>query len=121
MTKKKDKKGGKRMKKKELTELLVSYFRNKPGEAFTVKQLFQGLKLTTHPLKMLCRDIVEEMTEDNFLVEVEKGRFRLNDKGTGNGGNIPTQKQWKKFIRPRRWRRTDFYCRTQFGSCDEQR
>lgn len=72
MTKKKDKKGGKRMKKKELTELLVSYFRNKPGEAFTVKQLFQGLKLTTHPLKMLCRDIVEEMTEDNFLVEVEK-------------------------------------------------
>ena len=81
MTKKKDKKGGKRMKKKELTELLVSYFRNKPGEAFTVKQLFQGLKLTTHPLKMLCRDIVEEMTEDNFLVEVEKGRFRLNDKG----------------------------------------
>lgn len=79
--KKKEKKGGKRMKKKELVELLIGYFRNKPGETFTLKQLFQGLHLTTHPLKMLCTDTVEEMLEDNFLVETEKGRFRVNDKG----------------------------------------
>lgn len=69
------------MKKKELVELLIGYFRNKPGETFTLKQLFQGLHLTTHPLKMLCTDTVEEMLEDNFLVETEKGRFRVNDKG----------------------------------------
>ena len=100
MTKKKDKKGGKRMKKKELTELLVSYFRNKPGEAFTVKQLFQGLKLTTHPLKMLCRDIVEEMTEDNFLVEVEKGRFRLNDKGQVMVGTFQRKSNGKNSFVP---------------------
>ena len=100
MTKKKDKKGGKRMKKKELTELLVSYFRNKPGEAFTVKQLFQGLKLTTHPLKMLCRDIVEEMTEDNFLVEVEKRRFRLNDEGQGMVGTVQRKSNGKNSFVP---------------------
>ena len=100
MTKKKDKKGGKRMKKKELTKLLVSYFRNKPGEAFTVKQLFQGLKLTTHPLKMLCRDIVEEMTEDNFLVEVEKGRFRLNDKGQVMVGTFQRKSNGKNSFVP---------------------
>ena len=100
MTKKKDKKGGKRMKKKELTELLVSFFRNKPGEAFTVKQLFQGLKLTTHPLKMLCRDIVEEMTEDNFLVEVEKGRFRLNDKGQVMVGTFQRKSNGKNSFVP---------------------
>lgn len=100
MTKKKDKKGGKRMKKKELTELLVSYFRNKPGEAFTVKQLFQGLKLTTHPLKMLCRDIVEEMTEDNFLVEVEKGRFCLNDKGQVMVGTFQRKSNGKNSFVP---------------------
>ena len=88
------------MKKKELTELLVSYFRNKPGEAFTVKQLFQGLKLTTHPLKMLCRDIVEEMTEDNFLVEVEKGRFRLNDKGQVMVGTFQRKSNGKNSFVP---------------------
>ena len=88
------------MKKKELTELLVSYFRNKSGEAFTVKQLFQGLKLTTHPLKMLCRDIVEEMTEDNFLVEVEKGRFRLNDKGQVMVGTFQRKSNGKNSFVP---------------------
>ena len=79
--KKKEKKGGKHLKKKELVEMLLSYFRTKPNEAFSLKQLFQALKLTTHPGKMLCIDVVEEMVEDNFLIEVEKGRYRINDKG----------------------------------------
>ena len=79
--KKKEKKGGKRMKKKELVETLISYIRTKPFEAFSLKQLFQGLNLTTHPLKMLCADTVQEMVEDNFLIEVEKGKYKLNDKG----------------------------------------
>lgn len=78
---KKEKKGGKRMKKKELVELIISYFRNKPTESIGVKQLFLNLKLTTHPLKMLCNEIIREMVEESFLVETEKGRFKLNDKG----------------------------------------
>ena len=48
---------------------------------FSLKQLFQALKLTTHPGKMLCIDVVEEMLEDNFLIEIEKGRYKINDKG----------------------------------------
>lgn len=79
--KKKEKKGGKHMKKKELAELIIGYFRNNPEATVGAKQLFQGLKLTTHPLKMLCTDIIKEMLEDNFLVEPEKGRFKINDKG----------------------------------------
>ena len=79
--KKKEKKGGKHLKKKELVEMLLNYFRTKPNEAFSLKQLFQALKLTTHPGKMLCIDVVEEMLEDNFLIEIEKGRYKINDKG----------------------------------------
>ena len=79
--KKKSKKGGKHLKKKELVEILLNYFRTKPNEAFSLKQLFQALKLTTHPGKMLCIDVVEEMLEDNFLIEIEKGRYKINDKG----------------------------------------
>uniref|UniRef100_UPI004029E1B2 ribonuclease R n=1 Tax=Phocaeicola plebeius TaxID=310297 RepID=UPI004029E1B2 len=76
-----EKKGGKHLKKKELVEILLNYFRTKPNEAFSLKQLFQALKLTTHPGKMLCIDVVEEMLEDNFLIEIEKGRYKINDKG----------------------------------------
>ncbi len=79
--KKKEKKGGKRMKKRELVELVVNYFRQRPADSFGMKQIFNGLHLTTHPLKMLCADIVEEMLEDNFLIETEKGHFRLNERG----------------------------------------
>ena len=78
---KKEKKGGKRMKKKELSELLINFFRNKPTESFSLKQIFVSLHLTTHPLKMLCVDTIQEMTEDNFLIETEKGHYKLNDKG----------------------------------------
>ena len=79
--KKKEKKGGKRMKKKELAELLINYFRMKPTDSFTLKQLFTGLNLTTHPLKMLCTDTIQEMLEDSLLIETEKGHYKLNDKG----------------------------------------
>ena len=60
--KKKEKKGGKRMKKRELVELMVSYFQLHAEQTFGLKQLFRGLKLTTHPLKMLCVDILNERT-----------------------------------------------------------
>ena len=79
--KKKEKKGGKHMKKRELADVLINYFRMRPTESFSMKQLFTGLRLTTHPLKMLCADIVAEMLEENFLVETEKGRFKLNEQG----------------------------------------
>lgn len=79
--KKKEKKGGKRMKKRELAELLVTFFRTRPETSFGLKQIFGSLNLTTHPLKMLCVDIIDEMLEENFLVETEKGHFQLNGRG----------------------------------------
>lgn len=79
--KKKEKKGGKRMKKKELAELMASYFYARPADSVTLKQLYTGLNLTTHPLKMLCADTVEEMLEDGFLTMTEPGHYQLNDKG----------------------------------------
>lgn len=79
--KKKEKKGGKRMKKRELAELLVTFFRTRPETNFGLKQIFGSLNLTTHPLKMLCVDIIDEMLEENFLVETEKGHFQLNGRG----------------------------------------
>ncbi len=79
--KKKEKKGGKRMKKKELAEMIINQFQFNPTESYSLKQLYLTLKLTTHPLKMLCADIIEEMVEDNFLILEDKGHFKLNEQG----------------------------------------
>ena len=88
------------MKKRELAELIVSYFQLRPTQAFSLKQLFGGLKLTTHPLKMLCNDIVEEMTEDGFLTEPEKGHYKLNDKGQILTGTFQRKSNGKNTFTP---------------------
>ncbi len=81
MAKKREKKAGKRMKKSELIERIITFFHFRSEEAFTMKQLWHGLNLTSHPLKMLCADIVDDMLEDDFLTEAEKGHYKLNNYG----------------------------------------
>ena len=43
MAKKKEKKAGKRMKKSEMSERLISLFHTKPNETFSLKQLSSSL------------------------------------------------------------------------------
>ena len=81
MTKKKEKKAGKHMRKSELAEQLMTWMQMRPGENFALKQIFRGLNLTTHPLKMLCVDILNEMAEDDFLQVMENGHLKLNNHG----------------------------------------
>ena len=58
MAKKKEKKAGKRMKKRDLANLVMSFFQEKQGEVIGLKYLFSELRLTTHPIKMLCMVIL---------------------------------------------------------------
>ena len=81
MTKKKEKKAGKHMRKTELAGMLMTWMQMRPNEDFTTKQIFRGLNLTTHPLKMLCMDILDEMVEEDFLLLDEKGHYKLNNHG----------------------------------------
>ena len=81
MTKKKEKKAGKHMRKTELAGMLMTWMQMRPNEDFATKQIFRGLNLTTHPLKMLCMDILDEMVEEDFLLLDEKGHYKLNNHG----------------------------------------
>ena len=72
------KKGGKRLGKKQVSELLQNLFQHNPNETFSFKQIFKALKLDTHPLKMLAIDVMEEMAWDDFLSKVSDSSYRLN-------------------------------------------
>ncbi len=76
-----EKKGGKRMRKQDLAELIIGFFRNKPTQKFSFRQLFRELRITAHPVKMLCVDIIEDLVFSNFLLRCENGELRLNEKG----------------------------------------
>lgn len=71
-------KGGKRLTKKALLEALMDFFHKGEVREWSTKQIFSALHLTTHPVKMLCLDLLSDLAEDEYLKEVKRGHFRLN-------------------------------------------
>ena len=100
MTKKKDKKAGKHMRKFELAEIIMTWMQMHPGEDFAAKQIFRGLNLTTHPLKMLCMDILHEMVEDDFIQIMENGHYKLNNHGITLTGTFQRKSNGKNLFVP---------------------
>ena len=84
------KKGGKRLNKKQIAEMVQTLFQQNPNETFSFKQVFKALKLDTHPTKMLAIDLMEEMAWDDYLSKVSDNSYRLN---------LKTQVQEGTFIR----------------------
>lgn len=97
---KKEKKAGKRMKKKELAHMLVDFFQAKSGEMLSMKYIFSELKLTTHPQKMLCVDLIHDLLDDDYITEIEKGKFRLNNHGTEMTGTFQRKSNGKNSFIP---------------------
>lgn len=65
--------------KRELSAMLIDFLSAHSGEGYTLHKLFQSLKLSSHPLRMLCVDIINEMLEDGTVVR------KRNDEITYNG------------------------------------
>lgn len=100
MSKKKEKKAGKRMKKKDLVKVILDLFHQKPSEVISLKRLFEQLKLTTHPLKMLSMDILEELKDDGYISEVESHRYKLNSYGVELTGTFQRKSNGKNSFIP---------------------
>ena len=84
------KKGGKRLSKRQVADAIQGLFQAHPGEALSYKQVFKALKLDTHPAKMLAVDVMDEMAWDDYLSKVDNSTYRLN---------LKTQVQEGTFIR----------------------
>ena len=72
------KKGGKRIGKKQVVELLEDLFQRHPNATLSFRQIFKALKFDTYPLKMLTVNTLEEMAWDDFLLKVSENSYRLN-------------------------------------------
>ena len=88
------------MKKKELAHMLVDFFQAKSGEMLSMKYIFSELKLTTHPQKMLCVDLIHDLLDDDYITEIEKGKFRLNSHGTEMTGTFQRKSNGKNSFLP---------------------
>lgn len=61
--------------------MLMELFQNNPAEVYDIKRIFRDLKLDTHPAKLLCMDLLEDLAMDDYIKETEKLHFRLNTTG----------------------------------------
>jgi ribonuclease R len=100
MAKPREKKAGKRMNKKQLTELLMALFQQHPTDELPQKFIFDSLRLTTHPLKMLCMEILYDFIEDDFIKESSKHRYKLNNRGIEMTGTFHRKKNGKNTFIP---------------------
>lgn len=100
MAKKKEKKAGKRMKKKELSKVVLDFFHAKQDEVISLKYIFSELKLTTHPLKMLCMDILADLLADDYITEVDKSKYKLNNHGVEMTGTFQRKSNGKNSFIP---------------------
>ena len=97
---KREKKAGKRMNKKQLAALLMDYFHEKGNESVSLKKIFEQLRLTTHPLKMLCMDLLADLKEDDYITETEHHVYRLHQRGVEMTGRFVRKNNGKNSFIP---------------------
>ena len=92
-------KGGVRLNRRTMTDLVTDWFRDNQQSAISVKRLYDELKLKTHPMRSMCLDIVLDLVEDGFLKEKD-GQFQLMQKSTFLEGVLQRRVGGKNFLVP---------------------
>ena len=93
-------KSGKRLNKKRLVEMLQALFQQSPNETFSFKQIFQKLKLSTHPAKMMAVETMDEMAWDDYLTKAGDNAYKLNQKTQVQEGTFIRKANGKNSFQP---------------------
>ena len=94
------KKGGKLLKKKDVARMLWELFQGHPDEVFDIKRIFKELKLETHPAKLLCMDLLDDMVKDDHIKEKQSLHFQLNTGGQVFEGIFNRKANGKNTVSP---------------------
>ena len=92
-------KGGVRLNRRTMTDLVTDWFRENQESSVSVKRLYEELKLKTHPMRSMCLDIVMDLVEDGFLKEKD-GQFCLMQKSKFVEGVLQRRVGGKNFLVP---------------------
>ncbi len=76
------KKDSKRVKKGDMLARVVEFFNQDRKRVFNYKQVAHGVGATTTPQKQMVFQLLEGMTEQDFLIEVAPGKYKSNSRGT---------------------------------------
>lgn len=100
---KKEKKGkskGKRMKKEAMVSAIISTFQSSPKEPFNYKQMSHLIGADNQVQKLQVAEILQELAAEDFITEIDRGRFRLNGLGTMAVGTFSRRSNGKNSFIP---------------------
>ena len=99
-SKNKKKSGGKRLKKREMTQAILSVFQAAPKEPFNYKQISKMIGASKEVQKLQVVDILYDLALADVLSEVDRGRYRLNNLGTMAIGTFSRRSNGKNSFTP---------------------
>ncbi|MDR2472381.1 MAG: ribonuclease R [Tannerella sp.] len=83
----KKKKNNRRLMNSELlSEAILEYFRKDPKGIYNYKQVSNALQIDNPNDRLTVLSVLETLTEDELLVEVERGKYRFNSLGNVSTG-----------------------------------
>ena len=98
---KKKKKGGSstRIRKSELVRDIINIFNENPEKTFNYKQLSSLMKISSESQRVYINQLLYELLEEDFLVEISRGKFKVNSRGGYITGVIVRQGV-KTYLKP---------------------
>lgn len=74
------KKTKQRLKKKDITQNLVDFFKNNPTKEYGVRPLYAATGASTHPQKMLVLDVLDELLLDDYIARNKEGKYSYSER-----------------------------------------
>lgn len=89
--KKKNKRASTRISKAELLQHIVNVFNDNPEKNYTYRQMARILGIRNESQSLFLRDLMLELLDDAYIVEISRGKFKLNSRGGYISGTIDRQ------------------------------
>ena len=90
----------KRMKKEAMINAIIDVFKSSPKEPFNYRQISSMIGVTNQVQKLQVVDILYDLSSDNFISEIDRGRYRYNDWGTTAVGTFMRRQNGKNSFIP---------------------
>lgn len=90
----------KRMKKEAMIHAVINAFKSSPKEFFNYRQISSMIGVTNQVQKLQVVDILYDLSADNFISEIDRGRYRYNDWGTTAVGTFMRRQNGKNSFIP---------------------
>lgn len=84
--------------KTQLTTSVLNFFNHNSKNAYNYKQISSDLHLKTEAEKLLLRNILDSLKDDDFIVEVSRGKYKSNTRGVYLEGRFERRSSGKNFF-----------------------